>query len=77
MESNDWNLAVRKHYGKENLGELQLSWIDWVAAGTKATIASMAVATPQPAYTSVYAAGLDHLTPNRTPLREPLKPIIR
>ena len=77
MESGDWNLAVRKHYGKENLGELQLSWTSWVAAGTKVPVTSMAVATPQPAYTSVYAAGLDHLTPNRTPLREPLKPIIR
>ena len=79
MGSGNWNAAVRQHYGKENLGELQLSWIDWVAAGSKTVVAASApvAATPQLPYASVYAAGLDRLTTNQTPLREPLKPIIR
>jgi len=73
MESGDWNLAVRKHYDKENLGELQLSWIDWVAVGVKTPFSVSE--TPLRPYASIYAAGLD--VPNRTPLREPLKPVIR
>ena len=80
MESGNWNAAVRQYYDKENLGALQLAWVDWVAAGSK-TVATTAppsvIATPQSPYTSVYAAGLDQLTPNKMPLREPLKPIIR
>lgn len=31
LENGDWNAAVRKHYGYENLGDLQLVWIHWVA----------------------------------------------
>lgn len=77
MESGNWNLAVKQHYRKENLGELQLAWVDWVAAGSKTVAVQPSVATPQRPYASVYAAGLDHLKPNRIPLREPLSPIIR
>ena len=79
MESGDWNAAVRQHYGKENLGELQLAWVDWIATGarTVAIAPPQAVEIPQQPYASVYAAGLDHLTPNQTPLREPLKPVLR
>ena len=73
MGSGNWNAAVRKHYGKENLGELQLAWVDWVAAGSR--IPPPVPDTPLRPYASVYAAGLD--PPNRTPLREPLMPIIR
>ena len=75
MESGNWNAAVWKHYGKANLGELQLAWIDWVAAGSRTPPPVPVPATPLRPYASVYAAGLD--SPNRTPLREPLKPIIR
>ncbi len=31
LDSGDWNGAVRKHYGYENLGDLQVVWIRWVA----------------------------------------------
>jgi hypothetical protein len=75
MESGIWNAAVRQYYGKDNLGELQLSWIDWVAAGsqTVAAVPPPVAETPLRPYASVYAVGLDH----QNPMREPLKPIIR
>jgi len=72
MESGNWNLAVQQHYGQENLGELQLSWIDWVA-----TVPPPSVETLQRPYASVYAAGLDHLAPNKTPKRETLNSVLR
>lgn len=31
LENNDWNTAVRKNYGYDNLGDLQVVWIHWVA----------------------------------------------
>ncbi len=84
MRSGNWNIAVKRYYGKENLGELQLSWIDWVAAGSPAvelrseTVAAVpplplpVVEIPQRPYASVYAAGLDHATlkPENAPVRE-------
>jgi hypothetical protein len=33
MESNDWQLALQKHYQIESLGVLQLNWVKWVNAG--------------------------------------------
>jgi|GEM_PF-287219 len=33
LVSKDWGAAVRKNYGFKNLGELQVSWNDWVIAG--------------------------------------------
>jgi hypothetical protein len=35
IETDDWNFAVRKHYGFANLGELQKNyWLEWVAIGS-------------------------------------------
>ena len=33
LDSNDWNAAVRKYYGYDNLGDLQVVWIRWVDEG--------------------------------------------
>lgn len=30
MQNGDWNAAISEHYGIQNLGQLQLSWIRWV-----------------------------------------------
>jgi len=32
-QTGDWKSALQEYYGIENLGELQLSWIDWVDNG--------------------------------------------
>jgi hypothetical protein len=34
LKSQDWPAAVREYYGYENLGELQNTWLNWVAAGS-------------------------------------------
>jgi hypothetical protein len=33
LASNDWPAATQKHYGFQNLSELQLTWLDWVRQG--------------------------------------------
>jgi len=30
MQDGDWQSALQEHYGIQNLGELQLSWLEWV-----------------------------------------------
>lgn len=34
MQQGSWTHAVKQHYGYESLGELQESWLAWVAAGS-------------------------------------------
>ena len=34
MTSGDWPAATRQHYGIGNLSELQLTWVEWVRAGS-------------------------------------------
>jgi len=33
MQSGDWQSALQEHYGIQNLGELQLSWLKWIDTG--------------------------------------------
>ncbi|MCA9211728.1 MAG: hypothetical protein KDB27_01590 [Planctomycetales bacterium] len=33
MSTNNWNIAVQKHYGYDRLGDLQLEWQDWLVRG--------------------------------------------
>ena len=33
LDTNDWNAAALKHYGYDNLGDLQVVWIRWVGEG--------------------------------------------
>lgn len=35
MDSGNWSQAVQRHYGYDSLGDLQLSWVDWVVAGSE------------------------------------------
>jgi hypothetical protein len=35
MNSGDWQAALQEHYGIQNLGELQLSWVEWVGSDAK------------------------------------------
>ncbi|MDR2169739.1 MAG: hypothetical protein LBP59_06325 [Planctomycetaceae bacterium] len=42
METGDWNLALRRHYGIENLGELQKNyWLEWVAIGSPVVLSQV------------------------------------
>lgn len=34
MDRNNWTFTTRKYYGYESLGELQLTWLEWVRQGT-------------------------------------------
>ena len=34
IQSDDWQSALQEHYGIQNLGELQLSWVNWVGSET-------------------------------------------
>ncbi|MDR0326938.1 MAG: hypothetical protein LBI05_01440 [Planctomycetaceae bacterium] len=35
IQNDDWKSALQEHYGVQNLGTLQLSWIEWVGSGTQ------------------------------------------
>ena len=34
MRTENWTATTRKHYGHESLSSLQVSWLDWVRAGS-------------------------------------------
>jgi hypothetical protein len=38
FEREDWTGAVRKHYGYENLAELQTAWLGWIREGGPNTV---------------------------------------
>lgn len=41
VKSKNWNVALREHYGFENLGDLQKNyWVKWVSAGSPKTLPS-------------------------------------
>ena len=35
MRSKNWHEATREYYGYQDLSQLQLSWVDWVAKGSR------------------------------------------
>jgi hypothetical protein len=42
IETDDWNFALRKHYGIANLGELQKNyWLEWVAIGSPVVLSQV------------------------------------
>ena len=45
LQDGDWQAALQEHYGMQNLGELQLSWVAWVGNGVPALPMSTEVAT--------------------------------
>ena len=40
LDTSNWASAVRKFYGFQSLGSLQLTWVDWVIAGSKDHLAN-------------------------------------
>jgi hypothetical protein len=50
MYSGDWQSALQEHYGIQNLGELQLSWIQWVDGGVPALPMVAEAADAEPEY---------------------------
>jgi hypothetical protein len=57
LSTGDWTAAVRKFYGYESLGQLQLHWLDWVVDGSKSP-----APTAEPSAIQLAAA----TTPNAT-----------
>lgn len=68
LQTNSWTHAVRQFYGFESLGDLQLSWLDWVATGSSelpstpptddsVKLASAAVAVPRSQQAPALATG--------------------
>jgi hypothetical protein len=45
MKSRNWTKATREHYGFESLSELQLTWVEWVRAGSRDDDAADVVAS--------------------------------
>jgi hypothetical protein len=65
LRDGNWPAAVRKHYGAQNLGELQTAWLGWVkqgspplarAAGPEAQLASASGRRPRPTPRPIYRA---------------------
>lgn len=44
LQTGDWNAATRKHYGFQDLSDLQLTWNDWVQRGSQPLAAQVAAA---------------------------------
>lgn len=38
MNSRDWHGTTTRHYGFKNLGDLQLSWLEWVKQGSPPSV---------------------------------------
>ncbi len=43
LDSGHWPSVVRQYYGYESLGQLQLSWVDWVIKGSREELADNAI----------------------------------
>lgn len=40
LQTNNWTAATQRFYGYDSLGDLQLTWVDWVAQGSPTPIPS-------------------------------------
>jgi hypothetical protein len=74
MQTNDWNGVTRKHYGFQDLSDLQVSWLAWVKQGSPTT-AIAAATTPDSVTgeTRLAAVGAD-LPANALPIRQGAAP---
>jgi hypothetical protein len=63
IETGNWAVAVRNFYGYESLGQLQLSWVDWVVDGSKEAAAP---AIQLAAATASVAVGAGETEPTAT-----------
>ena len=48
MQDGDWQSALQEHYGIHNLGELQLSWVQWVDSAAPALPSAPALVAEVP-----------------------------
>jgi hypothetical protein len=68
MKANDWDDAVERNYGFDDLSDLQVSWLEWIKKGSPSGEFDGAKA-PSPerhlseAPVSKKTAGIDHATP--------------
>lgn len=44
LSSDDWPGALRRHYGISDIGQLQVTWLDWVRSGCPAPPATLVAA---------------------------------
>ena len=71
MEEGDWQSALREHYGIQTLGELQLSWIEWVDSDTPALpILAEVPRTPPPDYPAVAYQATANVPAIQTPVTQ-------
>lgn len=75
MQTNRWSEATRRHYGFQDLGGLQQSWLAWVAQGCpaasppepdKARVLAADGRLPRPAPNLIYRTGRQRESPART-----------
>jgi len=57
LNSDNWAAALSRHYGVNDLGNLQQTWLSWVKQGCPAPPAAVAAAVPEPAGWSPTARG--------------------
>lgn len=48
LESDDWAAVLNKHYGISSLGQMQNTWLDWVAQGSPAFAPTMPSVEDEP-----------------------------
>jgi len=48
MQNGDWQSALKEHYGIQNLGELQTSWVRWVGSDSQSLQAVAVVPSVAP-----------------------------
>jgi len=48
MQNGDWQSALQEHYGIQNLGELQISWVKWVGTDDRTLRIATEVPTVAP-----------------------------
>jgi len=58
MQTNDWSAATRRHYGYQDLSELQVTWNQWVAKGSPAIVASATQVAANPAESGLAVAAV-------------------
>ena len=68
MQYGNWDNVTKKHYGFRDLSELQLAWVDWVAAGSpdrpdRSQIASTAPVLPRDATLVAQVSNLNNDRP--------------
>lgn len=73
MQTTDWDGAVERFYGFENLSDLQISWVAWVKDGSPLEIASRTEPSPE-AETAAEGVSLASATSPLPPQADPAPP---